>query len=269
MDAPSLLLQSAAVSLVICLVGFVRTVWFVSLGYTFSIAGCCVLVAVLAADRIALHSGLQLALLFAWAARLGFFLVKREREAGYREAVRDQTDRSRRLRLAAKVGIWISVSVLYALMFAPAVFATTGSPRGGIPITIVSAGLLVMVTGLVVEAIADQQKSAFKRKNPDRFVNTGLYRFVRCPNYLGEILVWSGSFVVGVPFFAAWWHWLATVVGWVSLVLIMIGSTKRLERKQRERYGEDEAYRTWARKVPVLFPWVPVYSLENVRVYLE
>ena len=49
----------------------------------------------------------------------------------------------------------------------------------------------------------------------------------------------------------------------------MIGSTKRLEKSQGERYGALSEYQEYIRRVPVLFPFVPVYTLQNVRVYLE
>jgi len=52
-------------------------------------------------------------------------------------------------------------------------------------------------------------------------------------------------------------------------VLIMMGSTKRLEGKQEERYGDREDYQRFIKKVPVLFPLLPIYSLKSVRVYLE
>ena len=49
----------------------------------------------------------------------------------------------------------------------------------------------------------------------------------------------------------------------------MMGSTKRLEKQQDGRYGQQPAYQEYVRSVPVLFPFVPIYSLKNVRVYLE
>lgn len=44
-------------------------------------------------------------------------------------------------------------------------------------------------------------KSAAKKKNPKRFVDTGLYRIVRCPNYFGELLM--VSFLYGRGFLSA------------------------------------------------------------------
>jgi hypothetical protein len=49
----------------------------------------------------------------------------------------------------------------------------------------------------------------------------------------------------------------------------MIGSTKRLERIQIARYGERPDFQAYIRRVPVLVPYVPVYSLLNLPIALE
>jgi steroid 5-alpha reductase family enzyme len=126
-----------------------------------------------------------------------------------------------------------------------------------------------MFGGLILEALADAQKSRFKAQNPRQFCDVGLYRRVRCPNYFGEIMLWIGNWVVGFAFYTSAMQWIASLVGLICIVLIMMGSTKRLERAQDERYGAQSAYQEYARTVPVLFPFVPLYSLKHVRVFLE
>ena len=81
--------------------------------------------------------------------------------------------------------------------------------------------------------------------------------------------VWLGSFLAGLPALGHPVQWAAALTGLVCIELIMMGSTKRLEGKQDERYGEDPDFQAYRRSVPVLFPFVPVYSLKNVKVYLE
>jgi steroid 5-alpha reductase family enzyme len=130
-------------------------------------------------------------------------------------------------------------------------------------------GLALMAGGVALEATADRQKSAAKARAPREFVRSGVYGFVRCPNYLGEITFWVGNFVMGLPFYTSPLRWIAALAGVICLILIMMGSTKRLERSQDARYGELAAYQEYVRTVPVLFPFMPIYSLKNVRVYLE
>ena len=74
---------------------------------------------------------------------------------------------------------------------------------------------------------------------------------------------------MGLPFYTSLLRWVASAIGLVCIVLIMMGSTKRLERSQGERYRHLPEYQTYVRTVPVLFPFVPIYTLKNVRVFLE
>ena len=40
------------------------------------------------------------------------------------------------------------------------------------------------------------------------------------------------------------------------------------EIKQAERYQGDPAYQEYVRRVPILFPLLPLYSLRRLRIYL-
>jgi hypothetical protein len=62
---------------------------------------------------------------------------------------------------------------------------------------------------------------------------------------------------------------LSVLIQDLQIVLIMMGSTKRLERSQDQRYGHLPEYQQFVHTVPVLFPFVPVYTLKNVPVFLE
>jgi len=156
-------------------------------------------------------------------------------------------------------------------MFSPSLFAliTVSVSSSWIFYLIQLAGLLLMGGGLVLEAVSDKQKSDFKAEFPKQYCDVGLYRWVRCPNYLGEITFWVGNWVIGVMFYDTPLKWIAGLAGMVCIVLIMMGSTKRLERSQGERYGSQLKYQEYIHSVPVLFPFVPVYSLKKVRVFLE
>jgi steroid 5-alpha reductase family enzyme len=156
-------------------------------------------------------------------------------------------------------------------MFSPSLFGLIALPESSARIysLIQIAGLLLMGGGLVLEALADKQKSDFKAKFPEKYCNVGLYRWVRCPNYLGEIAFWVGNWVMGIMIYDTPLRWIASSIGIVCIVLIMMGSTKRLENTQDDRYGDHPEYQDYIRTVPVLFPFVPVYSLKKVRVFLE
>ena len=217
-------------------------------------------------------AALQNLLLVVWGLRLGIFLVRRELQPAYGKELAGTHARSAGMALSRKILIWVGVSVLYVVMFTPSLFVlapASGDAAPGMPIVAIQwLGLAIMAGALLLEALADQQKSAFKDRNPGRFCDAGLYRWVRCPNYLGEILFWVGSWVCGLIFYATPLRWIIAASGLVCIVLIMLGSTKRLEAQQDERYGEDPAYQRYVRTTPILIPLAPIYSFHNLRVYL-
>lgn len=258
-------------ALVISVIGFYRVVYFISIGYAFSIVAMAIVSPLGHLQNLSWTTAIQNALLVLWGIRLGGYLVQREFQASYRKELDDVHQRSAGMTLRIKILIWVSVSVLYVLMFSPSLFGLLENPDSPAwrRYLFQLSGLLLMGGGLVLETLADKQKSDFKAQNPKRYCDAGLYRWVRCPNYLGEIAFWVGNWIIGVAAYNSPLKWIAGVVGMVCIVLIMMGSTKRLEKTQAKRYGNQSAYQEYIRTVPVLFPFVPVYSLQKVRVYLE
>ena len=62
--------------------------------------------------------------------------------------------------------------------------------------------------------------------------------------------------------------WALGALGFACIELVMLGSSRRLELKQSERYGADSAYQAYARTTPILFPLTPLYTLRNLKVFL-
>jgi steroid 5-alpha reductase family enzyme len=258
-------------SLVISSLGFVRVVWFISVGYGYSVAG-------IAAAAIVLGRGLdpwsaiQLALLFLYGIRLGTYILLRERASTYGRERESVNARESKVGPGLRILIWIGVSILYAAMTAPAflpvVDKAAGAALSGGALVPTVIGLAVMAIGIGLEAVADLQKNAYKKSNPQRFCDIGVYRVSRCPNYLGEVLTWVGGFVAGTPFMTSWYRIAVSGAGLVIIVLIMLGAAKSLEEKQEKRYGSDSDYRRYVSTIPILFPLVPLRSLKGLKVYL-
>lgn len=274
MSPSSELLFQLALALFTTLIGFQRVVYFISLGYAGSVAVLMGQALYRSGGKLPLIVMAQCLLLVLYGLRLGSFLLLRERLPSYRKELADVESRSGHIGSLRKLAIWIGVSILYVVMCSPATLNIERylirQPDAGTvaPSISVLVGVLVMVGGLLLEAWADRQKESFKRQFPSRFCDVKLYRLVRCPNYLGETLFWLGNFVCGLSAYTELWHWAASVSGWVCITLVMIGSTKRLERKQDERYGSDPEYQRYVQTVPVLIPLVPLYSLKRWRIAL-
>ncbi len=274
LGSSSTLLVSAwlfGLTLLITALGFWRLTYFVSVGYAFSIVGMALAVVFVFRQHGGVMSLFHILLLALWGVRLGFFLLQRERQSSFQGTARTVNERYASVSFPRQFAIWIGVSVLYVLMFLPGLYQSAGFSIRPFAWAILTqaGGMLVMVVGLIMEGLADHQKSTFKRQSPQAFCDVGLYRWVRFPNYLGEILFWIGNWAMGIIFYTTLVRWIASLIGLVCLILIMLGSTRRLERSQERRYGELPAYQAYAQTVPVLFPFVPVYTLQHIWVYLE
>jgi len=60
------------------------------------------------------------------------------------------------------------------------------------------AGIAVMLTGAVVEALADRQKAQYQQRDDDEkpdVLDTGLWGWSRHPNYFGDSMVWDGAWL--------------------------------------------------------------------------
>lgn len=258
-----LLAWMVGLSAAITALGWVKQTWFFSVGYAFSVVAMMVVTAVAARDTLTPLVIAQLLLLTVWGVRLGVFLLSRERAASY--AQRPEVDRGL-MPVGVRLAIWAMCLLLYPAMVAPAVLAaqTPEPPEGGWLVATV-VGLTVLALGVAIEWAADAQKQRAKASAPKAFVAHGLYGWVRVPNYLGEIMVWLGNVLAGAYALAAW-GWAVSLVGAGVLVFIMVGATRRIERTQKERYGDEPDFRKYVRTVPVLVPWVPVYSLRRLPV---
>ena len=177
----------------LCAVGFYKYVYFLSIGYGLAVAGGAVAIALLFLDGLEPVHILLLALFIAYGVRLsGFLLVRELKNAAYRRTLTEVAGDEKAMPVFVKFAIWVSVAVLYTAQVSPLFYRLyNGTATGALPFI----GAAVSLFGLVLEAVADRQKSAQKAVNPDMVATQGLYRLVRCPNYLGEIVFWTGVFV--------------------------------------------------------------------------
>lgn len=120
-----------------------------------------------------------------------------------------------------------------------------------------------MICGLVIETAADIQKNAAKKINPKRFVDTGLFKIVRCPNYFGEMLFWTGVFISGLNVCDSIPAWIAVFAGYLGIIYVMFSGARRLEERQNRNYGNDEEYQKYVKSTPIMIPFVPIYSVEK------
>ena len=158
--------------------------------------------------------------------------------------------------------IWISCALLYVGQMSPATFYLYNSEAGASTSEIIAwIGAIVATIGVAIEIIADAQKNAAKKKNPKLYVCSGLYRIVRCPNYFGEVLMWTGSFIIAFGSCCTFWQWVIASLGYIGIVYVMFSGARRLELRQTETYGNIPEFKEYIKKTPLIIPFVPIYSV--------
>lgn len=231
--------------------------------YEFSIAAFGIAMPILFSGEMSTGTIFACILLAIYGLRLGGYLLIREvKSASYRNTMKREIKDGSSMKMIAKVSIWISCAFLYAAQVSPVLFRLENNAGTD---TVCMVGTIIMACGIILESASDMQKSKAKAKNPNRFCDTGLFKIVRCPNYLGEIVFWTGVFVSGVNVLSGVWQWLAAILGYVCIVYIMFGGARRLEIRQNKNYGADPEYQEYVKKTPILLPFVPLYSVEKYK----
>lgn len=252
-----------AAAMIISSIGFKNYVWFISLGYGFSIAGEGLLMLLLYGKGLTLGTVICSLLFVVYGCRLGGYLAFREiKSSSYNKNMKGEIKDGKTIPMGVKIAIWVTCAVLYVLQVLP-VFYRLHNGSGSNVWTYVGAA--VMAFGIIFESAADLQKNAAKKVNPKRFVDTGLYRIVRCPNYLGEMVFWTGVLITGFGALSGIGQWAMALLGYAGIIFVMFSGARRLEIRQNKNYGKDPEYQEYVRSVPILLPFVPLYSVEKYK----
>ena len=255
-----------AVCAVCCACGFKKFVWFLSIGYGFAIAGGGITILILTlangwGGAVTWLAVVQALLFVAYGARLSGFLLYRElKNKAYAKTLNEDAGGAKKMPVFVLAAIWVFVSVLYTAQVSPMLFRYF---NGKTDVVLPIIGIVISICGLCLEALADKQKSAQKKQNPNMVATQGLYKLVRCPNYLGEITFWVGVFVAGITAYANAGQWIMAILALIAIVFIMFNGAQRLEKRQNERYGKNKAYQKYVSSTPIILPFVPLYHLNK------
>ena len=205
---------------------------------------------VLASDNLDTRALVVAGAVIVWAARLGSFLFRRvRRDGGDGRFDWIKTNFLRFLMTWTLQGLWVLLTLATALA------VITAKDRADIDVFLI-VGMSVWLAGFVIEVIADRQKSAFRANpaNKGRFITSGLWAWSRHPNYLGEIVLWTGITFAAIPVLSGW-RWLMLISPiFVFVLLTRISGIPMLEHRAEERWGADPEFRSYIDSTPALIP---------------
>jgi len=185
-----------------------------------------------------------------WAARLGTFLFRRIRKAG-KDGRFDELkpDFFKFWNVWNLQGLWVSFTSSAAWI------AIASSKKVDFDVFAI-VGTIIWLFGFAFEVTADLQKSKFLADpaNRGKFINVGLWSKTRHPNYFGEITLWTGIAIITIPVLQGWqWVGLISPV-FVTILLTRMSGVPILEKRADEKWGDQEDYKEYKKKTPVLIP---------------
>ncbi|BFZ53158.1 hypothetical protein PYCC9005_000181 [Savitreella phatthalungensis] len=203
-----------------------------------------------------------------WALRLSGFLLFRILKSGSDSRFDDKRDNFFKF-----LGFWVFQMVWVWTVSLPLTFLNSpevqryAQPSFGAPSDI--AGVVLWAVGFLIEALADQTKYTYKKKNPKHFCDYGIWGWSRHPNYFGEIVLWWGIWslclapairgdISGRAVAALW----VAIVSPVFITALLFGISglplqeKPAQKKQAE--GDDpDAYIDYLDRTSIFFPVPP------------
>jgi steroid 5-alpha reductase family enzyme len=205
--------------------------------------------AALRAIHLEFYSILLLIMVGLWALRLGGFLLLRVFKAG-----RDKRFDGRRDNFWKFGSFWLGQAVTVWIVMLAASMALV---HGGRFKTFAIIGLLIWIVGLKIETIADFQKFMFRSRpaNQGQWIQSGLWRYSRHPNYFGEMCVWVGIYLYAIGNLNVG----QVLVGLLSPLTIIIllryvSGVPPLEKSADGRWGSLKAYQTYKTRTNLLIP---------------
>ena len=185
-------------------------------------------------------------LIIMWAIRLGSFLFIRIKKAGEDIQFREiKKSPSRFFMTWTLQGMWVSLCSACAL----------AGIANGIEInSYFYVGIVIFVIGFTTEIIADNQKSIFRKdlNNKDKFISSGLWKYSRHPNYLGEITLWLGISIISFSSLAGWE--LITLISpiFTYLLLVYVSGIRILDYNGNKKWGHLDSYKDYRKNTPRL-----------------
>ena len=187
-------------------------------------------------------------LILIWAGRLGSFLFARVKKSdGDRRFDKIKHSWVRFLMAWMLQGLWVTLTA------GAAIAAITSGSKANFGV-ISTIGLGIWIAGFAIEVVADQQKGAFKAdpNNDGLFINVGLWRWSRHPNYFGEITLWIGMALIALPALSGTQY--ATLISpiFVYLLLTRVSGAPLLEKRSDKKWGGQADYEEYKANTPEL-----------------
>ena len=210
-------------------------------------------VSLLAIPKIDTRSVLLGLMICLWGLRLGTFLFARVQAVGH-----DARFNLIKHKFAWFLMTWTVQGLWVLITSSAALAAITSSKRSDFGI-IGIIGIILWLTGFVIEIVADEQKRKFKLdpSKQNSFITDGLWSWSQHPIYFREIVLWIGVSLVALAGLSSWQYFTLISPVFVFILLTRISGLPMLNSAARKRWGDDPEFLAYKKSTPVLIPRPP------------
>ncbi len=250
-----------SISILINMVFFLFAYWiqkdlFTDITYasTFAIT---LLAAMLLRNSFGINSIIALIIVGMWSLRLGAFLFIRI----LKEKVDHRFDRMRGS-FSKFFAFWLIQAVTVFIVSLPSYFVVL---LGNEQFNLLSLiGIIGAALALTFETIADIQKFTFLQKNKGKFVQHGLWKISRHPNYFGEYTFWIFNFIFVVFATDNYLVWIS-ILGplFIMTMLYKISGLPMLEKGMWKNFKDNPEYLKYVETTPRIVPFVGIKGMKK------
>ncbi|WP_136805991.1 DUF1295 domain-containing protein [Desulfosediminicola flagellatus] len=218
-------------------------------------AGCVIIVltSLCTIDHVTLRSVAMSFMVIVWGSRLStrIFLKNRGKPEDFRyRALREAWGRSFALRSYFQV--FLFQAFLMFVILTPVLYVIGRQHAGDIFVLDV-LGVLLWLTGFVIESVADYQLDSFKHKryNRGQILQSGLWRYSRHPNYFGEVVMWWGLYCIALSVPGGSYTAIGPLV--ITFLILKVSGIPLIEK----RYKDSEKYQRYKKMTSSFIPLPP------------
>ena len=143
------------------------------------------------------------------------------------------------------LGIHLFPTLVVYLCVLPVVEVLTSAPQANVWSFV---GFAISVCAVTLQLTADIQMHKYRKNRTGNFIRTGLWKYSRHPNYLGEILMWWGVAVSAV-FTVGGWYLIAGAL--VNTLMFLFVSIPMADKRQAKKDGFEEYKRQTRMLLPI------------------
>ncbi len=189
-----------------------------------------------------------------WSIRLGGHLQARIRRAHPEEDARYAKLREVWKGREGRSFFWFFQGQAFSVLVLALPFLMIARDAGGWGVW-ETLGLIVAVSGIAGEGLADHQMSVFKKRNRDSkaVCSDGLWRFSRHPNYFFESVIWLGFYLLACGSDYGW----ATIHAPALILFLLLRVTGIPPTEAASLARKGDAYRDYQRQTSAFIPLPP------------